>query len=41
MEDFVTGDYDEQETEEQEVTDEFYDETDEANAETDQPATLT
>jgi hypothetical protein len=40
LEDFVTGDYDEQETEEQEVTDEFYDETDDTNAETDQPGDI-
>jgi hypothetical protein len=40
LDDFVTGDYDEQETEEQEVTDEFYEETDEATVETDQPGDI-
>jgi hypothetical protein len=37
---FVTGAYDEQEVEDQEVTDEFYDEADKTNAETDQPADI-
>jgi hypothetical protein len=35
---FVTGAYDEEETEEQEVTDEFYDETDPTSTAPDQPA---
>jgi hypothetical protein len=38
MSGFVTGAYDEQETEEQEVTDEFYDEADMTTTVSDQPA---
>jgi hypothetical protein len=40
MSGFVTGAYDEQETEEQEVTDEFYDEADMTTTAPDQPADI-